>query len=66
AFETLENPPDLEPSLNKLDELLTPPFIILRPNPTHPVGNCIHKSCNPFQECSRIAECRLKGHQLML
>ncbi|GJV41265.1 hypothetical protein Tco_1419705 [Tanacetum coccineum] len=33
AFETPENSPDLEPSLNKLDELLTPPFIILSPNP---------------------------------
>nr|GEW76485.1 putative ribonuclease H-like domain-containing protein [Tanacetum cinerariifolium] len=34
AFETLENSSDLEPSLNKLDELLTPPFIIHHPNPT--------------------------------
>ncbi|GJX66768.1 hypothetical protein Tco_0301111 [Tanacetum coccineum] len=34
AFEIPENAPYLEPSLSKLDELLTPPFIILSLNHT--------------------------------
>ncbi|GKE27799.1 hypothetical protein Tco_1443183 [Tanacetum coccineum] len=44
AFETPKNSPYLEPSLNKLYELLTPPFIVLIPNPIlHALSLSVHR-----------------------
>ncbi|GJV16358.1 hypothetical protein Tco_1361681 [Tanacetum coccineum] len=45
AFETPENLPYLEPSLNKLYELLTPPFIVIIPNHIPPAK--IYLCCIP-------------------
>ncbi|GJU28634.1 hypothetical protein Tco_1167255 [Tanacetum coccineum] len=55
AFETPEDSPDLEPSLNKLYKLLTPPFIIFIPNPV------LHAKISPassFSDCFYL--CRLQ------